>query len=211
MTARQFLDLLAASLPGMTAARRSQLILLAPRIAADVPASHLSREMVDAIAPQLPNAPRLDDILRAIRSAPIVPTSPVYAAPPAPRIDEDELDRQWWLDRIASWRDCHPSLELANLRGCVLVLTGRTERQRGTCHPRPRIVAAVQDRIAELEAQGITQAKPTPTPLRLMAAAPPPPGPTVDTRPLVPTTTRKPGQISPEHLAALRAARTVRA
>jgi hypothetical protein len=74
MSPKQFLELLAASLPDPSTSTRSRLLALAPRIEADVPPQHLTREVVDAIAPTLPRFPRLDEILK-IRSCPIIPAS----------------------------------------------------------------------------------------------------------------------------------------
>lgn len=73
MSPKQFLELLAASLPDPSAATRSRLLALAPRIEADVPPQYFTREVVDAIAPTLPRVPRLDEILGAIRTSPVIP------------------------------------------------------------------------------------------------------------------------------------------
>ena len=57
MSPKQFLELLAASLPDPSTSTRSRLLALAPRIEADVPPQHLTREVVDADAAARP-APR---------------------------------------------------------------------------------------------------------------------------------------------------------
>ena len=48
MSPKQFLELLAASLPDPSTSTRSRLLALAPRIEADVPPQHLTREVVDS-------------------------------------------------------------------------------------------------------------------------------------------------------------------
>lgn len=190
MNAKDFLDLLAASLPQPTQSKRAGLLMLSPRLAVSVPASKFTVAMVDAIAPDLPATPRLPDILQAIERAIVFDEPPPRTGEREPaEQDPDELDRQWWRDRIARWRGDRPEIELANLRGAMLVLTGRTSMQRGRHHPRPTIVRLVEDRIEQLEAEGVEAADlPRRASLSLTSAAPPPKGPLVSTRPTQPPT-----------------------
>jgi hypothetical protein len=193
MRAKQFLELLAASLPEPSATTRSRLLALAPRIEADVPPQHLSREVVDAIAPTLPRHPSRDEILQAIRTCPMVTASPRDGAPALSAVDR-------------AWRRFLAGAEDQPIGQCSGIIHRLSVVRAYGGNVWPQAVEIYRDIIARHRPDWLPEAEAERKaerarhagawrPKTVLQAAPPPQGPQ---RPL------KDGQMAPQNRPAVR-------
>lgn len=179
MDHRQFLDILAASMPGKPSpARTSALRQFATKLAIDIPASHLSRDLADAIAPEFTDFPTYDALLRAIRTSPIVPTAGHASSAGAASGREANAWVRLFAGRVAEGADMAKILTIAcrhypsdawdairvQYRDDIRRLVPHLDHEPIPPEERARRFAASQART-------------------LHAAAPPPAGPAVTTRP----------------------------
>lgn len=172
-TARRFLEMLAAQIPGRaTSARTQTLRQYATRLAADMPPHMLAPEVADAIAKSLPDMPSYNEVLRAIRSSPIQPARPENG----PRNGSGGAAGPWLAFCAAAGSDEQLLTRISVVRTHVEDAWPEVQqeyatflrRHRPEWLPQPREDLTVEQRRAIVAA---FRAK------RLIQAAPPPHGP----------------------------------
>ena len=185
--ARRFLEMLAAQIPGRaSAARTATLRQYATRLAADVPQHLLDKAVADAIAAELPEVPAYADVLRAIRSSPVLPQRPGGAAVSpvsstaqlwlgfcAGSASDDQLLRRLSVTRAHAGDDAWREVMAEHLTFIRRHRPDWLPRNPEPLTPEQR-TEFVRSRLASIG-------------LSLHQAAPPPSGPTVRTRPSLPT------------------------
>lgn len=179
MDHRQFLDILAASMPGKPSpARTSALRQFAGKLAMDIPASHLSRDLADAIAPEFTEFPTYDTLIRAIRTSPIVPTSGHAHGAGSDNGSAADAWVRLFAGRVADGADMAKILTIAcrhypSDAWDAIRVQYRDDIRRLVPHLDPEPIPPEERarRYAAYQARTIH------------AAAPPPDGPTVTTRP----------------------------
>lgn len=185
--ARRFLEMLAAQIPGRaSAARTATLRQYATRLAADVPQHLLDKAVADAIATELPEVPAYSDVLRAIRSSPVMPQRPgmdavspvssgaqLWLAFCAGSASDDQLLRRLSVTRTHGGEEAWREVMAEHL---TLIRRHRPDwlpRNPEPLTPEQR-TEFVRSRLAGMG-------------MPLHHAAPAPSGPTVRTRPSLPT------------------------
>jgi hypothetical protein len=155
-----FLRAVAATMPGRPSpTRTSSMAQFAVKVAAEFRHATLTHSVADVVATKIgEEMPAWSKLADAIRGS-LPEDTAVYAIrrgwePEPVPVDPEAMDRDWWNERVAGWTAAPAWVELSNLQGAMIALTGRHPSQQGRCHPRPALVARVADRIAELEAQG---------------------------------------------------------
>lgn len=185
--ARRFLEMLAAQIPGRaSAARTATLRQYATRLAADVPQHMLDKTVADAIAGELPEVPAYADVLRAIRSSPVAPMRPtgptvspvsstaqLWLAFCAGSASDEQLTRRLSVTRAHAGDDAWREVMAEHLTFI--------RRHRPDWLPRNPEPLTPEQRAAFVRSSLARIGVP------MHHAAPPPSGPTVRTRPSLPT------------------------